>query len=500
MKNFPLLLKKMYDIYDLGKVIKVLDWDKEVNMPPGGLEGRSQQIATISRLKHELFTSEEFGDLISKSEEEVIGFAYESFEASLIRCLKKSYSKTKKLTVAYINKENDLSSRARFAWGKARQESDYKQFQPLMQEVIEACREKAELYGYEETPYDALLDNYETEAKTKEVSIILDKLKKDLVPFLELVNASKFKVDDSFLYQSFPIDKQKEFAIQISKSVGYDYQRGHLGTVVHPFCTNFNKNDVRITTRWHENFLNAGIFGVLHESGHALYEQGMDDSLKRTELCNATSLGIHESQSRMNENMVGRSLGFWQKNFPLLKNLFPTQFQNIDVMDFYRGINKVKPSFIRVEADELSYNLHILLRFELEQDMLNGNLSAKDLPAAWNDKMQKYLGLKVDKDSNGCLQDVHWSRPGFGYFPTYTLGNLYAAQFMEAAISQDKNIHEDLRNGENQSLLKWLRTHIHSQGKKFTPKELVIRVTGKPLSQEPFMKYVRKKYSLIYDF
>lgn len=500
MKSFPLLLDKMYEIYDLGKVIRVLDWDKEVNMPPGGLEGRSQQIATISKLRHELFTSNETGDLIQASLAEVSDFAYESFEASLVRVLNKSYSKSKKLTLDYVARENDLSSRARFAWGKARQESNYQYFQPFMQEVIESCREKAELYGYEETAYDALLDNYEADAKTKEVALILDKLKKDLVPFLEMVNASKCLVEDKFLYKSYSIDKQKEFAIHVSKSIGYDYQRGHLGTVVHPFCTNFGKNDVRITTRWSENFLNAGLFGVLHESGHGLYEQGLDDSLKRTELCNATSLGVHESQSRMNENMIGRSLGFWQKHFSHLKNYFPDQLKDVDVMSFYRGINKIKSSFIRVEADELSYNLHILLRFELEQDMLNGKLDAKNLPEAWNEKMLKYLGLKVDKDSNGCLQDVHWTRPGFGYFPTYTLGNLYAAQFMEAAINQNKVIHEELKNGDNQTLLKWLRTNIHSCGKKLTPKELVQKVTGKPLTQEPFMKYVRKKYSLIYDF
>lgn len=500
MKSFSLLLDKMYEIYDLGKIDRLLNWDKEVNMPIGGLEGRTQQSSTINKIRHELFTSNETGDLILASAEEIKGFAYDSFEASLIRCVKKSYDKSRKLPIDYILRENKLSSKARAAWGKARQDSDYKQFMPFMQEVIEACQEKAELYGYEDTPYDALLDNYESDTKTKEVAAILEDLKKDLVPFLEMVNASKCLVDDKFLYRNYPMEEQRKFAIHVSKSIGYDYNRGHLGTVVHPFCTNFSKDDVRITTRWNENFLNAGLFGVLHESGHALYEQGLDDSLKRTELCNATSLGIHESQSRMNENMVGRSLGFWQKHFGVLKSHFPQQLQDIDEMKFYRGINKIKPSFIRVEADELSYNLHILLRFELENDMLNGKLDAKNLPEAWNEKMLKYLGLKVDKDSNGCLQDVHWTRPGFGYFPTYTLGNLYAAQLMEAAISQNKEIHEDLKLGENSSLLKWLRANVHSHGKKFTPKELILRTSGKPLSQVPFMKYVRKKYSLIYDF
>ncbi len=499
MDSYSLLLKKVHEIYDLSRIARLLNWDKEVNMPAGGLEGRAQQISTINRIQHELIISNEMGDLINRAEEEVVNYAYDSNEASLIRCLKRSHAKAKKLTVDFVMRENELSSRARAAWGKARQESDYQYFMPFMQEVIHACREKAELYGYEDVPYDALLDNYEAGAKTKEVALILSNLKKDLVPFLEMIMASKSLVDDSFLYRSYPVEKQKEFAIHISKSIGYDYNRGHLGTVVHPFCTNFGKNDVRITTRWNENFINAGLFGVLHESGHGLYEQGMDDSLKRTDLCSATSLGVHESQSRMNENMVGRSLGFWQKHFDTLKGYFPKQLSDVDSMAFYRGINKVKSSYIRVEADELSYNLHILLRFELEQDMLNGKLDAKNLPEAWNEKMFKYLGLKVDKDKDGCLQDVHWSRPGFGYFPTYTLGNLYAAQFMEAATAQKREINEDLKKGENNSLLNWLRVNIHCHGKKFTPKELILKVTGKPLTHEPFMKYVRKKYSLIYD-
>ena len=500
MQAFSTLQNKMAEIYDLGKIAMVLNWDKEVNMPEGGLEGRAQQIGTISRMRHELFTSNEIGDLIAKSEEEIVGFKEDSFEVRLIRCLKRNYLKTKKRTTDYVVRDNKLSSKARAVWGQARQQSNYSLYMPLMQEVIESCREKAELYGYEETPYDALLDTYETDTKTKEVATIRDNIKKDLVPFLEMVMASKGSLDDKILYRSYPIEKQKEFATYISKSIGYEFERGHLGTVVHPFCTNFGKDDVRITSRWNENFISAGLFGVLHESGHALYEQGIDDSLKRTELCGGTSLGVHESQSRLNENMIGRSLGFWQKNFDALKSYFPEQLKDIDAMAFYRAINKVSPSFIRVEADELSYNLHILLRFELEQDMLNGKLHAKDLPNAWNEKMLKYLGIKVDKDSNGCLQDVHWTRAGFGYFPTYTLGNLYAAQFMEAAISQKREIHEDLRQGDNQSLLNWLRINIHSHGKKYTPKELSLKVTGKKLGHEPFMKYVRKKYSLIYHF
>lgn len=500
MNSFSKLLSKAYELHDLGKVFSLLGWDRETNMPKDGNEGRTQQIATISRIRHELSTSNELGDLILQAETETMGMAYDSFEASLVRCLKKSYAKSIKLPTSYIIRESELSSQARQAWVKARKENDYASYAPFMQKVIEFCQEKAALYGYEENPYDALLDNYESDTSTKEVSLILGNLKKELVPFLEMVTQSGREIDDKFLHQNYDQNLQREFAIEASKAIGYNYDSGHLSVVVHPFVASFGKNDVRITTRWNEQFLNAGLFGVLHEAGHGLYEQGFDDSLKRTCLCSATSLGVHESQSRMQENMIGRSLGFWEKHFVSLQKHFPKQLESVDAMAFYRGVNKVKPSFIRVEADELSYNLHILLRFELEQEMLAGNLDALHLPEAWNAKMLSYLGLKVDKDSNGCLQDVHWTRAGFGYFPTYSLGNLYAAQFMEAAKNKNKIIHDDLLKGESQSLLQWLRTNIHSHGKKFTPKELVIKATGKPLSHEPFMKYVRKKYSLIYGF
>lgn len=499
MNSFSLLLEKTHTIYDLGRVAEVLEWDKEVNMPPGGIEGRSQQLTTVRKMRHELFVSDEMGDLIGKSEEEVKDFSPNSFESSLVRCLKAAYLKTKKLSTDYVVRENNLSANAKFAWVMARKESNFNKFLPYLKEIILLYQEKSELYGYDDHPYDALIDNFDTDAKTKEVIQLFDTLKKELTRLLEKIKGSKKIIEDNFLFQNYPLQQQKDFAVYASKAIGFDYQRGHLGTVVHPFCTNFGKNDVRITTRWNENYLNVGLFMVLHESGHALYEQGMDDSLKRTELCSATSLGIHESQSRMFENMVCKSLGFWQKHFGKLKETFPKSLKDVDVKTFYNGLNKIKSNFIRVESDELTYNIHIMLRFELELEMLSGKLEAKDVPEAWNQKMLNYLGLKVDKDSNGCLQDDHWTNPGFGYFPTYTMGNLYAAQFLETATLQNKNISVDLANGETNSLLQWLRTNIHSHGKKFSPKELITNVTGKALSHEPFMRYVQNKYGQIYD-
>lgn len=500
MNKFSSLLEKSHTIYDLGRAAEVLEWDKEVNMPAGGIEGRSQQITTIRKLRHEIFVSSEMGDLIEKSAEEIKNLGPNCFESNLIQYLKESYQKAKKLTSDYVVRENNLSANAKFAWIKARHESDFRQFFPFLKEIVSLYQEKAELYGYEDHPYDALIDNFDTGAKTKEVIVLFDAFKKELVALLEKIKNSNKVIDDKFLFLKYPLEKQKEFAINASKAIGYDYNRGHLATVVHPFCINFGKNDVRITTRWNENYLNVGLFMVLHETGHALYEQGISDTLKRTELCNATSLGIHESQSRMFENMVCKSKGFWQKHFKTLKECFPDALNKIDAHMFYCGLNKVKPNFIRVESDELTYNLHIMFRFELELEMLSGKLEAKDVPEAWNQKAFTYLGLKVDKDSNGCLQDDHWTNPGFGYFPTYTMGNLYAAQFLETAMLQNHSIKEDLLKGETDSLLQWLRMNIHQHGKLYTPKQLISNITKAPLSHEPFMRYAYNKYSGIYDF
>jgi carboxypeptidase Taq len=392
----------------------------------------------------------------------------------------------------------EVSGRAREAWAKARAENDFAHFRPWLEQVVELCQELAGLYGYEDEPYDALLDKYERDMKTAEVRAIFDGVKQALVPLREAIGAHSDRVDDALLHQPYEIARQKSFARYIAEAVGYDFNRGHLGTVVHPFAASFSRNDARITTRWYPDFLNPSLFGTLHECGHAMYEQGTHPDLSRTPLARGTSLGIHESQSRMIENIVGRSRGFWQAHFPKLRETFPELLGNHTAEDFYRAINKVQPSFIRVEADELSYNFHIILRFELEQAMLNGDLAVADLPTAWNDKMQELLGVVPPTDTLGCLQDVHWSRPGFGYFPTYALGNLYAAQFYEQAVADDPAVADDLAQGKTGALLSWLRESIHQHGRKFTPGELVQRVTGQPLGYQAFMRYVTAKFSELY--
>lgn len=429
--QYEALLEKVYEINDIGKALAVLSWDKEVNMPPGGLTARIQQMTTLSRFNHMLSTSDEMGALIENAAAELNGAAYDSNEASLLRLLRRNYEEARKLPPEFVTRSAQVSGQAHAAWVKARADNDFATFQPWLEQVVELCQEMAELYGYEDEKYDALLDKYELGMKTADVRAIFDAVKAELVPLRQAIAERGTAVDDSIVHQPFDVETQKEFARYITNVVGYDFTRGHLGTVVHPFATSFSRDDARITTRWYPDFLNPSLFGALHESGHAMYEQGTHPDLARTPLARGTSLGIHESQSRMFENLVGRSLGFWQAHYPKLQSLFPEQLGQRTAEDFYRAINKVQPSYIRVEADELTYNFHIILRFELEQAMLNGELAARDLPAAWNAKMEELLGVVPPTDSQGCLQDVHWTRPGFGYFPTYALGNLYGAQFFE---------------------------------------------------------------------
>jgi carboxypeptidase Taq len=497
--KYATLLEKIYEIHDLSKAQALLSWDREVIMPQAGTTARIQQITTLSRLIHNLSTTAEMGDLIEAAAAELNGLPPDSNEACLMRYLRRDYDKTRKLTPDFIKRRSQVSGEARSAWVQARANNDFASYLPHLEKVIELCQELAELYGYEDEKYDALLDDYEHGLKTADVRTIFNAFKRDVLPMREAISERMMAIDDSLVHQPFAIDKQKEFARYIAAAVGYDFNRGHLGTVVHPFATSFSRDDARITTRWYPDFLNPSLFGTLHESGHAMYEQGTHQDLARTPLARGTSSGIHESQSRLIENIVGRSRGFWQRHFPPLQQLFPEQLHSHTAEEFYRAINKVQPSFIRVEADELTYNFHIILRFELEQAMLNGDLAAADLPTAWNDKMQELLGIVPPTESLGCLQDVHWTRPGFGYFPTYALGNLYAAQLYETAVTQNPTIAADMAQGETASLLYWLRENIHQHGRKFPPGELIRRATGQPLNHEPFIRYLTAKFSDLYS-
>lgn len=497
--TFETLLTAVYELHDLEKAQGVLLWDQETNMPKAGLEARIQQLTTLRQIHHQKATSDAFGEKILAAKSNLNGADPDSDEVRLITYLERTYENARKLPESFVKRISQVSGAARAAWVEARQNSTFAQFQPHLEKVIDLCQELAELYGYEDEPYDALLDKYELGMKTATVRHIFDEVRKATVPLREAIDERGTAVDDSLLHQPFDVKKQQAFARYAATAVGYDFERGHLGTVVHPFATSFSRNDARITTRWYPDFLNAGLFGTLHESGHAMYEQGTHPDLARTPLARGTSMGIHESQSRMIENLVGRSRGFWQGHYAKLQEMFPKQLGNHSLDEFYRAINKVHPSYIRVEADELTYNFHIMLRFELEQAMLNGELKAADLPEAWNEKMEALLGVVPPNDALGCLQDVHWTRPGFGYFPTYALGNLYAAQLFETAVSQNPSIQVELNEGKTEALVGWLRENVHQHGRKFPPRELIQRATGKSLSHKPFVEYATQKFSEIYN-
>jgi carboxypeptidase Taq len=496
--KYQSLLEKVHEIYDLRKAARVLTWDRATVMPKGGDTDRIQQIATLHRLSHMIFTSDEMGELIESAASELNGVQYESTEASLIRFLRTDYARARRLPAEFVSRRTTTNSQAEAAWQEAREEDDFSIFQPWLNKIVTMSQEMADLLGYETERYDALLNHFEPGAKTAEVRHIFTQAKEALLPLYRAIGRRRLAVDDRFLHQPFDTGQQEAFARYIAAAVGYDFNRGYLATAVHPFSTSLSRNDVRITTRSYPNYLSPSIFATLHEAGHAMYVQNVHPALTRTPLAKETSAGLDESQSRLIENMVGRSRGFWQVHLPRLKEFFPHQLEPITLEQFYRAINKVQPNFIRVEADELTYNMHVILRFEIEQDLLNGSLAVKDVPAAWNQKMKEFLGIVPRTNRDGCLQDIHWAMVGLGYFPTYTLGNFYAAQFFETALQDNPSIAGELENGEITTLLAWLQENIQQHGRKLTPAEVVRRTTQQPLSHEPFVRYATRKFSEIY--
>lgn len=498
-EHFDRLLQHVHEVHDLAVAGAVLNWDREVNMPKAGMPARIEQLTTLRRVVHVKSTSDELGELIQDAAAEVDGSGYDSFEESLLRVVRYDYEQARKLPEEFVARMTMVSGQAHQAWVEARENDDFETFLPWLEQVVQLGREMAELRGYEGELYDTLLDAFERDMKTADVRRIFDAVASETAELLAAIRDSDVEVDDSLLHQPYDVREQEAFARYAAEAVGYDISRGHLGTAVHPFATSFSRDDCRITSRWYPDFLSPSLFGTMHESGHAMYEQGTAPELARTPLARGTSMGIHESQSRMMENIVGRSLPFWRAHYPALQERFPAQLGDHDVTDFYRAINKVQPSFIRVEADELTYNLHIILRFELEQALLTGDLVPADVPAAWNERMQALLGVTPPSDAQGCLQDVHWTRPMFGYFPTYALGNLYAAQLHEAALASDAAIGEALERGDTGPLRAWLGENVHRHGRTYKPAELVARATGAPLGHEAFMRYARGKFGPIYE-
>jgi carboxypeptidase Taq len=474
-------------------------------MPPGGAQGRAYQIASLSRLAHERFVGEVAADLPA-AEAEVASLDPDSDEARIVARLRRDVDKRKRVSADWVE-EHELTVRMAFdAWVKARSNSDFAAFRPHLEKVLALKRSYIEFFAPYEHPYDPLLDNYEPGTTTAAVREVFARLREVQVPLVAAISARADVVDDSILHQPFDDQAQWDFGIAVVRDLGYDFERGRQDKAPHPFSTSFNKDDVRITNRINGSTFGPTLFGSMHEAGHAMYSQGLPANLDRIPVQSGSSLdsshhaslGIHESQSRMMENLVGRSREFWQAYFPRLQVALPGHFDQVTMEQFYRAINRVRPSLIRVEADEATYNLHIMLRFEIERDLIQGDLAVADLPEAWNSKMQAYFGLTPPNDRLGVLQDVHWSDGYFGYFPTYTFGNLIASQFWQAMERDLPDLRTQIAGGKFTDLVAWLREKVHRHGAKFQPMELVRRVTGTGLSPEPYLEYLKSKFGEIY--
>ncbi|MCB9461264.1 MAG: carboxypeptidase M32 [Anaerolineaceae bacterium] len=494
--NYDALLAHLKDITNINHATALLAYDQETAMPSGGAAARAQQLATLSKIGHEMFTSSQTSDLLGAATEELNSAGYDSDEASMVRVVQQDFDLATKLPSSFVAKLAEETSLAQKTWAKARQNSDFQAFLPALERIIGMMQEQADLLGYNEHPYDALLDQYERGMTTAQVKSIFDAHRPKLVDLIAQIGEAE-EVDDSFLKLNFDRDAQREFALWAVKSFGFDFERGAQAEAVHPFCTNFSVNDVRITTRFNDNWLNPALFGMMHEAGHGMYEQGIGQNLEGTPLAGGTSLGVHESQSRMWENIVGRSKGFWSWALPSLKESFP-QLSDVSLDAFYKGINKVERSFIRVEADEATYNLHIILRFELEQDLLTGAVKVADVRDVWNDKFTSFFGITPPDDANGVLQDIHWSAGLFGYFATYALGNLLSVQYYNQALKDHPGIPDEIAQGKFDTLLTWLNENIHKYGRKYNGAELTRRVTGEDIQSDSYIAYLTDKFSGIY--
>jgi carboxypeptidase Taq len=492
----------------LEHVAATISWDQETYMPQRAVEERAQQQALLQTLAHERNTAPEVGELLAAAgvdpgadERDVPAALVEKLgevDAAFLREKRRQYQHATRLPSRLVRELAETGSRGQNAWITARKEDDYQQFRPWLEKLIALSRETADALGHSGERYDALLDQFEPYMTTADVAHVFGTLRKGLVDLVKRIGEAP-QVDDSFLNTRFDVDQQEEMSRRVMTALGYDLDRGRLDRSAHPFTTALGAHDVRITTRYDEELLTSSLFSTIHETGHALYELGVGEELHGTLLAEGTSLGIHESQSRMWENMIGRSRSFWQRWMPDLKAAFPQQLGEVPVESFYRAINKVQPSLIRVEADEVTYSLHIILRFELEQQLINGTLSVDDLPEAWNAKMEDLLGIVPPRNAEGVLQDVHWSFGAFGYFPTYALGNLYAAQFLKTMESSLPSMWEDVSVGKTGPILEWLRSNIHCHGKVRSAGQLVRGITGHDLDPSYFLSYLNDKYGELYS-
>lgn len=480
---------------DLGYASAVLGWDQEVYMPPKGFPYRGRQLATLASLAHDMLTSESYGNLL----EELSGRGdLDEKQADNIRLSREDYLKSKKLPTSFIAKITEQTSVSYDAWIKARKANSFALYTTELSKMIALKIEQAHLYGYEQHPYDALMDDYEKGATVAMLDPVFADVKQQLPALLDRIKNAQ-QVDDTFLQRYYNKDRQWEFSIDVLKKTGYDFEAGRQDLSEHPFTTSFAPEDVRVTTRVDEHDFASLLWSSIHEGGHALYEQGLPANQYGLPLGAAASLAVHESQSRLWENCVGRGIHFWNYFYPQLQKSFIVQLSDVSVEQFYKGINKVQPSLIRTEADELTYHFHVLIRYELEKALINKDLDTAGLTEAWNSAYQQYLGVTPPDDKQGVLQDVHWAHGSFGYFPTYSLGSFYAAQYYQQAKKEIKDMETLHEQGDFSSLLRWLREKVHRHGRKYRSNELCKQVTGEGLNFSAFMQYAQQKYMDVYD-
>jgi carboxypeptidase Taq len=493
------LVRRAKELGVLNSCAAVLAWDQQTYMPRNGNALRGEQMAFLATLAHQKFTDPKIGELLAAVEGSDAVADLESDASANVRELRRSYNRATKLPPELVEELARVTTEAQMVWERAKKKNDYASFQPLLARVVELKRREADAVGFTGHRYNALIEEYEPGTTVAELKELFAGLTKELAPLVRAIGDAPKKPDVGVLAREFPADRQKVFAEAAAAAIGFDFEGGRLDTTTHPFCSGFGPGDCRITTRYNPRFFNEAFFGVLHETGHAMYEQNLPREHFGTPAGVACSFGIHESQSRLWENQVGRSRPFWEHFYPRLRQTFPAALHDVSLDAFYFAINDVRPSLIRVEADEATYNLHIALRFELELSLLSGDLTVADLPGAWNERFKALFGMDVPDDARGCLQDIHWSFGGIGYFPTYTLGNLYAAQLMRAAKQNLSGLDDDFRRGEFGRLKAWLGEHVHKHGQRLRAGELCRRATGVPLSPEPFVAHLKEKFGALYS-
>jgi carboxypeptidase Taq len=491
------LKQRVAEIHDLGRARAVLSWDERTMMPPGGAAARTEQLATLSRVLHERLMSDELArdlDQLTTREQQL---PYDSDEASLIRVTRREHERARRIPLELKVELARAGSIAEHAWERARAESNFALFLPHLERVVALKQRYAECFEPHHI-YDPLIDDFDPGMTTAEADRLLTELRDSVLPLASAIAERAAAVDDSALHGHFDVEAQRRLSLEIVRTLPLPPGTWRLDLSKHPFATSFATSDVRITTRFSERYLATSLFSTLHECGHGLYDNGLDPELERSQLGRPASLAVHESQSRMWENMVGRGLAFCRHLHPHLRAIFPEQFEQLDADGLHRAVNKVQPSLIRTEADEVTYDLHIILRFELEREIIAGRLALHDLPEAWNERIRSYLGLKVPSDALGVLQDPHWSDGSFGYFPTYSLGNVIAGQLWQAVRAAIPDLDDQIAHGELSPLRDWLREHVHRHGRKFTSDELLERITGRPIEVAPYVDYLHRKFGSIY--